>query len=113
MSALPHVKTAPVVASALSPARVRLGVAAGGLSVVLLLAACGKSEAPPAAAGGASDLPQDANSNTPDRPTAATPKRTHAGEKAETTTGRVLQWGKRDKVLSGEKGAENPQREPD
>ena len=46
MSALPHVKTAPVVASALSPARVRLGVAAGGLSVVLLLAACGKSEAP-------------------------------------------------------------------
>ena len=52
MSALPNVKTAPVVASALSPARVRLGVAAGGLSVVLLLAACGKSEAPPAAAGG-------------------------------------------------------------
>ena len=51
MSALPHVKTAPVVASALSPARVRLGVAAGGLSVVLLLAACGKSDAPPAAAG--------------------------------------------------------------
>ena len=51
MSALPNVKTAPVVASALSPARVRLGVAAGGLSVVLLLAACGKSDAPPAAAG--------------------------------------------------------------
>ena len=52
MSALHHAKTAPVVASALSPARVRLGVAAGGLSVVLLLAACGKSEAPAAGAGG-------------------------------------------------------------
>ena len=58
MSALPHVKTAPVVASALSPARVRLGVAAGGLSVVLLLAACGKSEAPPAAAGGGMPPPE-------------------------------------------------------
>ena len=51
MSALPHVKTASVVASASSPALLRLGVAAGGLSVVLLLAACGKSDAPPAAAG--------------------------------------------------------------
>ena len=58
MSALPNVKTAPVVASALSPARVRLGVAAGGLSVVLLLAACGKSEAPPAAAGGGMPPPE-------------------------------------------------------
>ena len=58
MSALPHVKTAPVVVSALSPARVRLGVAAGGLSVVLLLAACGKSEAPPAAAGGGMPPPE-------------------------------------------------------
>ena len=58
MSALPHVKTAPVVASALSPARVRLGVAAGGLSVVLLLAACGKSEAPPAAGGGGKAPPR-------------------------------------------------------
>ena len=58
MSALPHVKTAPVVASALSPARVRLGVAAGGLSVVLLLAACGKSEAPQAAAGGGMPAPE-------------------------------------------------------
>ena len=58
MSALPHVKTAPVVASALSPARVRLGAAAGGLSVVLLLAACGKSEAPPAAAGGGMPPPE-------------------------------------------------------
>ena len=51
MSALRYVKTAPVVASASSPALLRLGVAAGGLSVVLLLAACGKSDAPPAAAG--------------------------------------------------------------
>lgn len=58
MSALPNVKTAPVVASALSPARVRLGVAAGGLSVVLLLAACDKSEAPPAAAGGGMPPPE-------------------------------------------------------
>ena len=58
MSALPHVKTAPVVVSALSPARVRLGVAAGGLSVVLLLAACGKSEAPPAAGGGGMPPPE-------------------------------------------------------
>ena len=58
MSALPHVKTAPVVASALSPARVRLGVAAGGLSVVLLLAACGKSEAPAAGAGGGMPPPE-------------------------------------------------------
>ena len=58
MSALPNVKTAPVVASALSPARVRLGVAAGGLSVVLLLAACGKSEAPAAAAGGGMPPPE-------------------------------------------------------
>ena len=58
MSALPNVKTAPVVASALSPARVRLGVAAGGLSVVLLLAACGKSEGPPAAAGGGMPPPE-------------------------------------------------------
>ena len=58
MSALHHAKTAPVVASALSPARVRLGVAAGGLSVVLLLAACGKSEAPPAAAGGGMPPPE-------------------------------------------------------
>ncbi|OYX11367.1 MAG: efflux transporter periplasmic adaptor subunit [Acidovorax sp. 32-64-7] len=58
MSALPNVKTAPVVASALSPARVRLGVAAGGLSVVLLLAACGKSEAPPAAGGGGMPPPE-------------------------------------------------------
>lgn len=58
MSALPNVKTAPVVASALSPARMRLGVAAGGLSVVLLLAACGKSEAPPAAAGGGMPPPE-------------------------------------------------------
>jgi membrane fusion protein (multidrug efflux system) len=51
MPALRHVKTASVVASASSPALLRLGVAAGGLSVVLLLAACGKSDAPPAAAG--------------------------------------------------------------
>ena len=51
MSALRSVKTASVVASASSPALLRLGVAAGGLSVVLLLAACGKSDAPPAAAG--------------------------------------------------------------
>ena len=58
MSALPNVKTAPVVASALSPARMRLGVAAGGLSVVLLLAACGKSEAPAAAAGGGMPPPE-------------------------------------------------------
>ena len=58
MSALPNVKTAPVVASALSPARVRLGVAAGGLSVVLLLAACGKSEAPAAGAGGGMPPPE-------------------------------------------------------
>ncbi|WP_034711465.1 efflux RND transporter periplasmic adaptor subunit [Acidovorax sp. JHL-9] len=58
MSALRHVKTAPVVASASSPALVRLGVAAGGLSVVLLLAACGKSEAPAAAAGGGMPAPE-------------------------------------------------------
>ena len=58
MSALPHVKTAPVVVSALSPARVRLGVAAGSLSVVLLLAACGKSDAPAAAAGGGMPPPE-------------------------------------------------------
>ena len=58
MSALPNVKTAPVVASALSPARVRLGAAAGGLSVVLLLAACGKSEAPAAGAGGGMPPPE-------------------------------------------------------
>ncbi len=58
MSALPKVKTAPVVASALSPARVRLGAAAGGLSVVLLLAACGKSEAPAAGAGGGMPPPE-------------------------------------------------------
>ena len=58
MSALHHAKTAPVVASALSPARVRLGAAAGGLSVVLLLAACGKSEAPAAGAGGGMPPPE-------------------------------------------------------
>ena len=58
MSALPHVKTAPVVVSALSPARVRLGVAAGGLSVILLLAACGKTEAPAPAAGGGMPPPE-------------------------------------------------------
>jgi len=58
MSALPNVKTAPVVASAFSQARVRLGLAAGGLSVVLLLAACGKSDAPPAAAGGGMPPPE-------------------------------------------------------
>ena len=58
MSALRFVKTAPVVASASSPARLRLGVAAGGLSVVLLLAACGKSDAPPAAAGGGMPPPE-------------------------------------------------------
>ena len=58
MSALHHAKTAPVVASALSPARVRLGAAAGGLSVVLLLAAWGKSEAPAAGAGGGMPPPE-------------------------------------------------------
>lgn len=58
MPALRHVKTAPVVASASSPALVRLGIAAGGLSVVLLLAACGKSDAPPAAAGGGRPPPE-------------------------------------------------------
>lgn len=52
MSALRYVKTAPVVASAIPFARQRLGIAAGGLSVVLLLAACGKSEAPAAAGAG-------------------------------------------------------------
>ncbi|WP_086928633.1 efflux RND transporter periplasmic adaptor subunit [Acidovorax carolinensis] len=36
----------------------RLGVAAGGLSVLLLLAACGKSDAPPAAAGGGMPAPE-------------------------------------------------------
>ncbi|ART58300.1 efflux transporter periplasmic adaptor subunit [Acidovorax carolinensis] len=58
MSALRYVKTAPVVASASSPALMRLGVAAGGLSVLLLLAACGKSDAPPAAAGGGMPAPE-------------------------------------------------------
>ena len=58
MSALRSVKTAPVVTSASSPALVRLGVAAGGLSVVLLLAACGKTEAPAPAAGGGMPPPE-------------------------------------------------------
>ena len=58
MSALRSVKTASVVASASSPALVRLGVAAGSLSVVLLLAACGKSDAPAAAAGGGMPPPE-------------------------------------------------------
>ena len=58
MSALRYVKTAPVVTSASSPALVRLGVAAGGLSVVLLLAACGKTEAPAPAAGGGMPPPE-------------------------------------------------------
>ncbi len=58
MPALRYVKTVPVVASASSPALVRLGVAAGSLSVVLLLAACGKSDAPAAAAGGGMPPPE-------------------------------------------------------
>jgi membrane fusion protein (multidrug efflux system) len=58
MSALRYVKTAPVVASAIPFARQRLGIAAGGLSVVLLLAACGKSEAPAAAGGGGMPPPE-------------------------------------------------------
>jgi membrane fusion protein (multidrug efflux system) len=58
MPALRHVKTSPVVAAASSPARVRSGLAAGGLFVVLLLAACGKSEAPVAGAGGGMPPPE-------------------------------------------------------
>ena len=59
MPALRYVKTAPVVAAALPPAGLRWSRAAGGLSVALLLSACGKADAPAAAApGGGMPPPQ-------------------------------------------------------
>ena len=52
MPALHRDKTAPVFALVLSAAHLRRGVAVGGLSMaLLLLAACGKSDAPPADGG--------------------------------------------------------------
>lgn len=50
MPALHYAKTDPVFAPAFAAARLRRGMVTGGLSMaVLLLAACGKSDAPPAA----------------------------------------------------------------
>lgn len=58
MPALRNIKTATLAAPALSPAHVRWGLAAGGLSVALLLSACGKSQAPASAPGGGMPPPQ-------------------------------------------------------
>ncbi len=58
MPALRSAKTASALAPAQPPAHLRLGMAAGGLSLALLLAACGKGDAPPAAAAGAMPAPE-------------------------------------------------------
>ncbi|WP_240964801.1 efflux RND transporter periplasmic adaptor subunit [Acidovorax sp. SRB_24] len=55
---MPSVKTAPVLAPAQPPAHLRWGVAAGGLSLALLLSACGKGDAPSAAAAGGMPAPE-------------------------------------------------------
>ena len=61
MPALHCAKTVPVFAPVLSAAHLRRGVAVGGLSMALLvLAACGKSEAPPAAGPPGGGMPAPA-----------------------------------------------------